>query len=76
MNGWEVDFDWPELGLVVEADSLRYHRTAGRQLRDALRDQSHTVAGLTRLRFTHWQIRYDPGYVAATLAAVAGRLAA
>jgi very-short-patch-repair endonuclease len=76
VNGWEVDFYWPELGLVVEADSLRYHRTAGRQLRDALRDQAHTVAGVTRLRFTHWQIRYDPDYVAATLAAVAGRLVA
>ncbi len=27
LNGFEVDFFWPELGLVVETDGLRYHRT-------------------------------------------------
>jgi predicted transcriptional regulator of viral defense system len=26
VNGWEVDFYWPDLGLVVETDGLRYHR--------------------------------------------------
>ncbi len=26
-NGFEVDFLWRDLGLVVETDSLRYHRT-------------------------------------------------
>jgi very-short-patch-repair endonuclease len=25
VNGWEVDFYWPDLGLVVETDGLRYH---------------------------------------------------
>ena len=28
LNGFRVDFFWPELGLVVETDGLRYHRTA------------------------------------------------
>jgi uncharacterized protein len=27
VNGFEVDFYWPELGLVIETDGLRYHRT-------------------------------------------------
>lgn len=27
LNGFEVDFYWPELGLVVETDGWRYHRT-------------------------------------------------
>jgi predicted transcriptional regulator of viral defense system len=27
VNGSEVDFYWPDLALVVEADSLRFHRT-------------------------------------------------
>jgi hypothetical protein len=27
VNGFEVDFFWPDLGLVVETDGLRYHRT-------------------------------------------------
>jgi hypothetical protein len=27
LNGFKVDFFWPDLGLVVETDGLRYHRT-------------------------------------------------
>ena len=41
VNGFEVDFYWPQLGLVVETDGLRYHRTAAEQARDRLRDQTH-----------------------------------
>jgi hypothetical protein len=63
VNEVEVDFWWPSLGLVVETDGLRYHRTPAQQARDARRDQAHTAAGLARLRFTHWQVRYRPVYV-------------
>lgn len=74
VNGFKVDFYWPDLGLVVETDGLRYHRTPAQQGRDRLRDQSHAAAGLTPLRFTHAQIHYEPDYVRSTLAAVAARL--
>lgn len=74
LNGFKVDFYWPDLGLVVETDGLRYHRTPAQQSRDRLRDQAHTAAGLTPLRFTHAQVRYEPRYVVATLSAVARRL--
>ena len=74
LNGFKVDFYWPELGLVVETDGLRYHRTAAQQARDRVRNQAHTAAGLTCLRFTHAQVRYEPGQVCATLSAVARRL--
>jgi very-short-patch-repair endonuclease len=74
VSGFRVDFHWPGLGLVVETDGLRYHRTPAQQARDRLRDQAHTAAGLTVLRFTHAQVRFDPGYVRATLATVARRL--
>lgn len=60
VNGFEVDFFWPELGLVVETDGLQYHRTPSAQARDRLRDQTHTAAGLTPLRFTHRQVKYEP----------------
>lgn len=60
VNGWEVDFYWPDLGLVVETDGLRYHRTASSQTRDARRDRSHALAGMTPLRFTHYEIKYEP----------------
>lgn len=73
VNGFRVDFYWRDLGLVVETDGLRYHRTPAQQARDRVRDQAHTAAGLTQLRFTHWQVRHDPRYVQRTLAAVARR---
>ena len=75
MNGYRVDFYWPDLGLVVETDGLRYHRTPAQQARDRRRDQAHAAAGLTVLRFTHAEVTGEPGHVIATLAAVAERLA-
>jgi very-short-patch-repair endonuclease len=69
VNGYEVDFYWPDLALVVETDSLRYHRNAIKQSRDLLRDQIHTAAGLITLRFTHWQVAREPEHVEAILAA-------
>lgn len=63
VNGFEVDFYWPDLGLVVETDGLRYHRTPAAQSRDALRDQTHTAAGFTTLRFSHWQVKNNPTHV-------------
>lgn len=75
VNEFEVDFYWPDLGLVVETDGLRYHRTPAEQARDRLRDQAHTAAGLTQLRFTHEQVRYEPDYVLTILAQTASRLA-
>ena len=71
VNGFRVDFHWPALALVVETDGLRYHRTPAQQARDRLRDQAHLAAGLTPLRFTHAQVKFEPAYVASTLAAVA-----
>lgn len=75
VNGWKVDFFWPDLGLVVETDGLTYHRTPAEQARDRLRDQTHSAAGLTPLRFTHWQVALEAQHVKATLGAVAARLA-
>jgi very-short-patch-repair endonuclease len=76
LNGFRVDFFWPELRLVIETDGLRYHRTPVQQARDRVRDQAHLAAGFTPLRFTHAQVRYEPEHVKATLAAVARRLGA
>jgi very-short-patch-repair endonuclease len=73
VNGFRVDFFWPELGLVVETDGLRYHRTATEQSRDRIRDQAHVAAGLATLRFTHEQIRFEPGEAIATLRKVTER---
>ena len=74
LNGFRVDFHWPDLGLVVETDGLTYHRTPAQQNVDRRRDQAHTAAGLNVLRFTHAQVRFEPQHVIATLRAVAERI--
>lgn len=67
VNRFEVDFFWPDLGLVIETDGLRYHRTPSAQTRDARRDRAHIMAGMTPLRFTHYEVRYEPRRVAREL---------
>jgi hypothetical protein len=74
VNRFEVDFFWPELGLVVETDGLRYHRTPSAQKRDARRDRAHVLAGMTPLRFTHYEIRYEPRHVRRDLTRAAAML--
>jgi very-short-patch-repair endonuclease len=61
--GYVVDFWFPDHGLIVETDGLRYHRTPSQQARMVKRDQKHTAAGLRVLRFTHWQIAHAPDEV-------------
>jgi very-short-patch-repair endonuclease len=73
VNGHEVDFHFPSLDLVIEADSITYHRTPAQQTKDRERDQSHSAAGTAHLRFTHGQIKYDPEHVVRTLRATASR---
>jgi hypothetical protein len=74
VNGYEVDFFWPELKLVVETDGLRYRRTPSAQAKDARRDQAHTAAGFARLRFSHHQVKYERDYVRRILGETAARL--
>jgi len=73
VSGHRCDFAWPDLGLVVETDSLRYHRTPIQQRRDAERDHAHLLAGLERVRFTHFQVAYERAHVVRTLKAAADR---
>jgi very-short-patch-repair endonuclease len=74
VNGFEVDFFFPDMGLVVETDGLRYHRTPSTQTRDARRDRAHTLAGMTPLRFTHYEIKYERRRVQAELTRIVTRL--
>jgi very-short-patch-repair endonuclease len=74
VSGYRVDFYWPHLGLVVETDGWRYHRTAGEQATDRRRDHAQMRSGLTTLRIAEDQIRYEPDQVRRTLTAVVARL--
>lgn len=72
--GYEVDFHFPNLGLIVETDGLRYHRTPSQQAHAARRDQTHTAAGLRVLRFTHHQVKHEPGHVHSVLVRTAAQV--
>jgi very-short-patch-repair endonuclease len=76
LGRYRVDFFWPELGFVVEADSLRHHRTAAEQTVDLSRDQAHARRGLRSLRFTHSQVFHRPEHVRAVLVDAFGHLGA
>jgi hypothetical protein len=58
----------------IAAAAGRYHRTPSAQARDHLRDQTHTAAGLTTLRFTHHQVKYEPKHVRSVLKSTVDRL--
>jgi very-short-patch-repair endonuclease len=69
--GHRTDFFWPALRLVVETDSLRYHRTPAQQAKDRRRDQDLTAAGYIPLRFTYAQVVDEPDRVERILRASA-----
>lgn len=62
-----VDFYFAELDLVVECDSLRYHRTTLQQRRDTERDHMHLFARRKHLRILHYQVAHEPERVIALL---------
>jgi very-short-patch-repair endonuclease len=73
IHGHRTDFFWPALRLVVETDSLTYHRTPAEQAKDRRRDQDLIAAGYTPLRFTHAQVTADPAHVQTVLEAAAAQ---
>jgi predicted transcriptional regulator of viral defense system len=58
-----ADFCWPGLGLIVEADSWRWHGGHHDRERDADRDQLLSIAGWRVVRFTRDQIKHRPDEV-------------
>ena len=68
VDGFEVDFWFPELNVVVETDGGEFHRTPAQQTNDRRREHAHAEAGRYCLRFTHLQIARHPADVERTLA--------
>jgi very-short-patch-repair endonuclease len=56
VDGFVVDFFWPEHNLIVEVDGYRYHRTRRSFEDDRRRDAKHTVAGRRAVRVTRDRI--------------------
>ena len=57
LEGWTVDFLWPEHGVVVETDGFRYHRGEGAFEEDHARDLGLRALGYTVIRLTARQLR-------------------
>jgi very-short-patch-repair endonuclease len=68
VEGFEVDFHWPEQLLVVEIDDWSSHRGRGAFERDRLRDAVMVEAGWRVVRITRARLARDPNGVTALLA--------
>jgi hypothetical protein len=72
IEGRVRDFYWPHCGLVVEADSYRWHRSPSALNDDRERDVELTLAGYRVLRFTYEQVTRRADYVVRAIRAALG----
>lgn len=70
VEGREVDFFWPDQGLIVETDGRATHLTHEAFERDRARDARLLALGYRTLRFTERQVRLSGSAVGRTLRAV------
>jgi very-short-patch-repair endonuclease len=66
----EPDFLWREAGLIVEADSRRFHGTDSAFQHDRRREQELQRVGWRVSRCTWEQVEYEPGRLAAIIHAL------
>lgn len=67
IDGYEVDFYWPEADLVGEIDGFAAHGTRKRFESDRLRDRRVARKGLQTMRLTANAVSYDEDAIAADL---------
>jgi len=72
----EPDFLWRDAGLIVEADSRRFHDTDSAFLEDRRRDQRLQLAGWLVSRCTWAQIEHEPRALAETIRGLLAQSAA
>jgi very-short-patch-repair endonuclease len=73
VKGHTVDFLWRDQRVVVEVDGYRYHSDRRRFESDRRRDADLQAHGYAVLRVTWRQLRREPLFVAARLAALLAR---
>ncbi len=67
--GYDVDFVWADLRVIVEVDGERYHSGTAKFESDRRRDQRLEAHGWTVIRITARQLEREPYAVIARLAA-------
>jgi len=70
--GLEVDFFWPDRGVVVEVDGFAYHSSRNAFENDHRRDSILASENLLVIRFTWRQLRNEPEKVLARLCMALG----
>jgi very-short-patch-repair endonuclease len=70
IQGYEVDFAWPDANLMVETDGLAAHRTRRAFEDDRIRDRRTLRAGYHTIRLTGRALRHDQEEVASDLRAL------
>jgi very-short-patch-repair endonuclease len=76
VEGFEVDFVWPEARLIVEADSWSAHSRRSAFERDRVRDAALQLAGYRVIRITWRRLVAEPELIARQLARLMERDAA
>jgi very-short-patch-repair endonuclease len=76
VEGFEVDFVWPEARLIVEADSWSAHSRRSAFERDRVRDAALQLAGFRVIRITWRRLVAEPELIARQLARLMERDAA
>ena len=74
VGGYEADFVWRELMLIVEIDGDPWHRTAVDRAHDAERDRVHRALGYIVLRYSDEDVSERPAETLASLDSVLLRL--
>jgi len=72
--GFNADFYWPEVGLIVEVDGGDFHRPRPAFERDHRRDIVHKDGGQEVLRVSGQQLDQEPIYIAAVIVRAYDRL--
>jgi very-short-patch-repair endonuclease len=74
VEGFNADFFWPDVGLIVELDGGDFHRPRPAFERDHRRDIAHKDAGYEVLRVSGQQLDQEPLYIAAVIVRAYDRL--
>lgn len=70
INGYRLDFAWPDYKLAVEVDGHDYHKTKEQRSYDAKRDRDLLKLGWTTLRFTGSDVFRDVDMVASEVISI------
>jgi very-short-patch-repair endonuclease len=64
----------PDLGVVIEAESFAWHGETAALTRDCVRYNAFTIGGWVVVRFSWYQVMFEPAYVLEVLEAVVRRV--